>query len=109
MADRDEACGHIEDAWLKVQRERMDAVGGQQQRMAVGPRNAGHAGADHATIPGAVLHQEGLAEGAHQPLRQKPGEVLRFAARSEGQHDTDFTVRIGLLRAGALADQQGTA
>ena len=76
------------------------AVGGHDQRVAVGLRMGGHFGGDIAVGAGAVLDEERLAHRLGQALRQQPrGDVGRAAGRDRHQH-LDRPRRI-LLRRGA--------
>ena len=76
------------------------AVGGHDQRVAVGVRMGGHLARDIAVSAGAVLDEERLAHRLGETLCQHPrGDVGRPARRDRHQH-LDRPGRILLRRGG---------
>jgi len=79
----------------------------EQQHLPIRRRLGDDIGADGATTPAAVFHQDGNAQCLGQALAIKPGQDVRGAARGEGHNNADWPVRRPGLRAGHQRGGQG--
>ena len=96
----------IGQAGLQHRRISERPVGAQQQRIAIGRRLRDRIGADHAARPGAVFHNDRLAQERRHAFANHARLKIRRSAGRERHDDADGPIREG--RAG-WARQQGKA
>ena len=83
-------------ALVQVRIDRDQAVGAENQRVAIGGRGGDHLGSGVAVRAGAVLHHHRLAERFRELLPDDPRRDIRRAARRNGDDDAHGARRVGL-------------
>ena len=110
LRDRHEILVHVERQRAVERRADRQAVGGEEDGVAVGRRLGERIGREIAARAGAILHHHRLAELLGELVAEEPGQGVDGAAGRERHDDADGPVRIALRqRAAGRKRQRQTA
>ena len=107
LRDRHEVLVHVERQRAVERRADRQAVGGEQDGVAVGRRLGERIGREIAAGAGAVLHHHRLVELLAELVAEEPGDGIDGAAGRERHDDADGPVGIGLGQRVAGRKRQG--